>query len=347
MANDKSEQSGAPAATGKPAATPYPELFGNVRITGDLLTADATRPWFAGVPGDKPHHQYVIWLGCQMLRTAHLAQTLDDVMKHFSVDQVMLGGPSNCCGTVHHGRGDVAIGESMTRQTVSKFDAFTPEKLLYWCPSCDNHLRIKGEEFATETTRNRISVIEFLSRAASKEKFVADVPLRVAVHLHHGFVEQDKDTAGIKHLLSMIPGLELIDMPQLEDIGRHCSDGTLKKYGKEKFLTELGDWITEAKRRGAERVISVYHSCHRQLVIAQLGKRVEDRVGVENYLTLMARSLSLPLREDLFTKLTSLGDVDEIMDAMSDRIQKAGIDPGRARRALTAHFASNGPPNKT
>jgi hypothetical protein len=83
------------------------------------------------------------------------------------------------------------------------------------------------------------------------------------------------------------------------------------------------------------------------LVIAQLGKRVEDRVGVENYLTLMTRSLSLPLREDLFTKLTSLGDVDEIMGAMSDRIQKAGIDPGRARRALTAHFASNGPPNKT
>ena len=163
MANDKSEQGSAPAAAAKSAATPYPELFGNVRITGDLLTTDDKRPWFAGVPADKPHHQYVIWLGCQMLRTAHLAQTLDDAMTHFSVDQVMLGGPSNCCGTVHHGRGDIAIGELMTRQTVSKFDAFTPEKLLYWCPSCDNHLRIKGEEFLTDTDqepyqRDRISL---------------------------------------------------------------------------------------------------------------------------------------------------------------------------------------------
>ena len=46
----------------------------------------------------------------------------------------------------------------------------------------------------------------------------------------------------------------------------------------------------------------------------------------------MARSLSLPSREDLFSKLTSMGDVDQIMNAMSDRIQKTGIDPARAPR---------------
>lgn len=322
---------------------PYGELFGNVRITGDLLTERGAKPWIAGSPGSAPHHQYVIWLGCQMLRTAHIAESLEDIMNHLSVDHATLGGPANCCGTVHDRRGDVAVGESMTRQTVAKFDSFTPERLLYWCPSCDNHLRSKGEEFMTETTRNRISVVDFLSATITPAHFVNPVPMRVAVHMHHGFPEQDVDSRGVLHMLSMIPQLDIVEMPEWAIAGRHCSDQTLKKFGREQYLAEMVAWIAEARRRGADRVVSVYHSCHRQMVLSQLDTPLEERLGVENYLSLMARSLGLPARDDKFSRFTTMGNVDQIMKELAPKIAASGIAPDRARRAIKAHFGARDP----
>jgi Fe-S oxidoreductase len=321
-----------------PKLTPYPELFANVRIAGDLLADGNPHSWTTIVSPKADHHKYVVWLGCQILRTAHLAETLDDILGRFTVDHVTLGGPSSCCGTVHEGRGDIAIGESMTRHTVSKFDAFTPEQMLYWCPSCDNHLRIKGEAFATETTRNRKSVVGFLANIVPAEAFICDVPLKVAVHAHHGFTEQDEDVNEIGRILSKIPKLEVIDMPSIPDIGRHCSDAMVKGVGREKYFGLMSAWISEAKKRGANRVVSIYHSCHRHLVMAQLDIPADQRIKAVNYLTLMAQSLNLSIREDKFQKFTSMESTDQIMGALSERIEKLGMEPIKARRAIQAYF---------
>jgi Fe-S oxidoreductase len=337
------DKAAAAQAKAKGDTVPYGEFFGNVRITGDLLTKETERPWVRTVSADAPHHQYVIWLGCQMLRTAHIAESLEDVMKHLTVDHVTLGGPSSCCGTVHQRRGDIAVGEAMTRQTVNRFDSFTPEQLLVWCPSCDNHLRIKGEAFETETTKNRKSVVNLLASTITPAHFVHAVPMRVAVHMHHGFAEQDADSEGVLRILSMIPKLEVVDMTQWPVAGRHCSDTALRNFGKEKYLGAMVDWIAEAKRRGAERVISIYHSCHRQMVISQLDTPLDARVEVENYLGLIARGLGLPLRDDKFARFTTIGNVDQIMKELAGEIEKSGINPDRARRAIKAHFGARDP----
>jgi hypothetical protein len=186
-------------------------------------------------------------------------------------------------------------------------------------------------------------VVEFLVSAMKPEHFVNEVPLRVAVHTHHGFAEQDRDSAGVMHLLSMIPKLELIDMRQWSIEGRHCSDTTLRNYGKDKYLAEMMEWIAEAKRRGADRVVSVYHSCHRQMVVSQLDAPLEARVQVENYLGLMARSMGLPFHQDKFAHFSTLGNVEQIMKELADDIAKTGIDPERARRAIKAHFGARDP----
>jgi Fe-S oxidoreductase len=295
------------------------------------------------VGADSPHHQYVIWLGCQMVRTAHIAQSLDDIMNRLTVDHVTLGGPSSCCGTVHQRRGDTGVGEAMTRRTVEKFDAYTPEQLLVWCPSCDNHLRVKGAEFETETTKNRKSVVNFLASAITPAHFVNDVPLRVAVHSHNGFAEQDADAEGVHRILSMIPKLEIIDMRQWSIAGRHCSDTTLRNFGKDKYLAEMVDWIAEAKHRGADRVVSVYHSCHRQMVVSQLDTPLEARVEVENYTGLIARGMGLPLHEDKFARFITLGNVEQIMNELAEQIAKSGLSPERARRVIKAQFGARDP----
>lgn len=326
----------------KTSDAPYAEYFGNVRILGDLLSDGAERAWMSGVPADAPHHKYVVWLGCQVLRTVHLAETLTDILTHLSVDHVTLGGPSNCCGIIHHLRGDVAVGEKMTRQTVKKFDAFSPEQLLYWCPSCDNHLRQNGDSFSTPTTRGRRSVVGFLAESLTVEKLALDVPLRVALHSHRGFDEQDQDDVAVRRIFSMIPKLQIVDVAAIQGIGRHCSDSTVKKYGDARYHAAMREWIREAKRAGADSVVSLYHSCHRNLVQAQLDDPVGERIEVENYLTLIARSLGLRPHEDRFAQFTTMENVEQIMERLSGRIQEIGINPEQARRAIQAHFGPRG-----
>ena len=99
MSDDQSQQGSAPAFS-------YAEHFGTMRTLGELLRDPAHRPWLTSVPKEAPHRKYVVWLGCNILRTVQLAETLDDILQYLQEDYVTLGGPSNCCGIVHeiHGR---------------------------------------------------------------------------------------------------------------------------------------------------------------------------------------------------------------------------------------------------
>jgi hypothetical protein len=58
-----------------------------------------------------------------------------------------------------------------------------------------------------------------------------------------------------------------------------------------------------------------------------------------NYLTLIARSLGLVEREDVFARFAGSGDVEAMMVELAPRIAAMGLDPDKARAALAAHFA--------
>lgn len=58
-----------------PSRPNYPEYFGNVRIAGDLLSSESGRGWMKSLPNPVPKHRYVVWLGCQVLRTVHLVES--------------------------------------------------------------------------------------------------------------------------------------------------------------------------------------------------------------------------------------------------------------------------------
>jgi len=47
----------------------------------------------------------VLYLGCNVLRTSHLVQTVIAVFDLLGIDYVAVGGPTYCCGIVHHQQG--------------------------------------------------------------------------------------------------------------------------------------------------------------------------------------------------------------------------------------------------
>ena len=326
----------------KPAAVPsfnYGNHFGNFRVLAELLRDPEKRNWLTTMPREPEHHKYVVWLGCSITRTAHIADTLNDVLTYLEADFVALGGPSNCCGIVHSGQGDKAVADNMLRQTVRKFDAFAPEKMLNWCPSCNTELkkRLPAEDM-TETTRGRASVTSFIAENAGRLALATAVPIKVAIHSHGGTPDEDGDGAAVRAILGRIPGLEIVDAPPVTQFQHHCSDANVRKHGKDTYEASLQGWIAEAKRQGATHIVTLYHSCHRQILLTQTAFPEGERIEVVNYLTLIARSLGLAEREDTFARFAKSGDIDAMMGELGPRMETMKLDPDRARKSLTAHF---------
>jgi len=315
----------------------YAAHFARVRNMADLTRNPNEQAWVSNMPARPEHHQYVVWLGCNVIRTVHIAESLSDILRHAGVDFVALGGPTHCCGSVHQGQGAKAVGDNMLRQTVKKFDAFTPERMLNWCPSCDTQLRKAPSESLTETAKNRETVTTFLAKALRPDLFKVSVPVKVAIHAHAGTPDEDADALATREILSRIPGLAIVDIQPVTEILRHCSDANLRKFGEEPYKQALQDWIRQAKAAGADRVVSIYHSCHRQLILKQ---RDTPETGMEivNYLSLVARSLGLSEREDKFSRFAKSGDVDAMMAAVATNIEKLNLDQDRARTVLAKQF---------
>ena len=314
------------------------EYFGNVRVLGDLMRSDPSRPWLTALPQEVRQQRLVVWLGCNILRTAHMAETLNDILDHMGLDHALLGGPSHCCGSVHTASGLRDVADNMLQRTMEKFDQFKPEQLLYWCPSCDDHLSQRDQDLVSETAKRRLNATVFLSRHISQGLLVHPVPVSVAIHRHVDFPEQEEESRAVHDLLSRIPGMRVIDSSAAEGLGRHCTVPRIKDFGEARYVETMEDWTAEAGRRGATHMASIYHSCHRRLTLLQRQHEGVGNLELVNYLTLVARSMGLREREDKFARISKIEDVDAMMSHLESEFTERGVKPDIVRRALKDQF---------
>jgi Fe-S oxidoreductase len=291
------------------------------------------------MPAQPEHKQYVVWLGCNVLRTVHIIETLDDILRHIGLDYVMLGGAANCCGVQHSRRGDAESGRKIAWNTFDRFDAFQPQRLLYWCPSCDNRLNGMGDDLS-DLAADRQHVTEFFVEHLDRFDF-KPLHTKVAIHAHTGTPQQDQDAAATRALLEAIPGLEIVDLPATQEIGFHCADPKIAQLPAGRFGEILNESIAAAVDAGVETLVTIYHACHRELVPAETDDDALGPIKVENYVTLLARSLGLPEHPDRFKHFVQLGDPAAIMAELQPRIAELGLAPERVERAITAQFGSH------
>ena len=319
----------------------YADYFAQISVLGDLLRDSPERPWLTSMPPDPRPAKYVVWLGCNVLRTVHIVETLDDILEHLGVDYVMLGGPANCCGVQHARRDQPETGRRMAWSTFDKFEIFQPEKLLFWCPSCDHRVAGMGDD-VSELVARRQHVTEFFVEHLDLFDFKPlERPLRVAMHTHTGSPQQDIDARATRTLLSAIPGVEVVDVPAMTELGRHCASTEVVKMPPERFRAMLDASIAEAQRRGVDTLVTIYHACHRELVPSEVALDAEEALGpirVENYLTILARALGLPEHVDRYKRFVQLGDPRLIMAELEPRIAELGLAPERAEKFVTAQF---------
>ena len=84
----------------------YKKHFGEITLTQDLTTLPEERTWRLAAPErDAEPHQIVLYLGCNVLRTSHMIRTVTAIFDRLGLDYVAVGGPTYCCGIVHHRNG--------------------------------------------------------------------------------------------------------------------------------------------------------------------------------------------------------------------------------------------------
>src|SRR5258705_10792778 len=81
----------------------YGKYFGEIKLTHDLLSKKEERTWLLKPPRDGERHDVVLYLGCNVLRTSHLVETVGAGFNRLGLDYVPAGGPTYCCGS-HHPR---------------------------------------------------------------------------------------------------------------------------------------------------------------------------------------------------------------------------------------------------
>ena len=158
----------------------YGKYFGEIRLIHDLTTRADERTWRLTAPEPRPARKsIVLYLGCNVLRTSHMIRTVTAVFDLLELDYVTVGGPTYCCGIVHHREGDTAAGEGMAKRTLQLFERYAPDEVVMWCPSCiyfyDDVMHAQVPYRVRHTT-------EFLLAQLPRITFTRRVERAVAVH---------------------------------------------------------------------------------------------------------------------------------------------------------------------
>lgn len=312
--------------------------FRNLIVLNQALTTEGQpfRDSHAQPRTDTARERATLWLGCNVLRTPHIAQLAVSIVRMLNPELSILGGPSHCCGSPMPERGD---RERALARTIGHFRAEAAPTLISWCPSCHTNLR-KGSD-ASSWGFDELHVTEFIARRLDRLELKIPVSARVMLHGHTGTPDRDRDMENCRKLLTAIPGVTIVAEHSEPDLGLHCVPILLApRIGIEGFERRIQELLRMAREAGAEMLVTIYHSCYREIE-----KRLHaDAPVIENYITLLAKALELPVPANIYRELAhgAGARIEELRCAAQER----GVNGREFDRALKAEFPPAPAPDK-
>ena len=314
----------------------YARYFGEIKLTHDLTTKPDERTWQLSPPGPAPEpHAIVLYLGCNVLRTSHMVRTITAIFDRLGLDYVAAGGPTYCCGIVHHREGDVAAAEGMSRHTLELFRRWRPEEVVMWCPSC---IWFYDEVLHAEKPFPVRHAAEFLVSRLPGLRFTQRVDATVALHHHVHSEARRREGAAGRRLLEAVPGLRVVPLEPDPRLGRICAEFQQEALGRDVWDGIIRDEIERVRAAGATTLATIYHGCQRLVC----GFEAEGRIGVEHYLSVFARGLGLEF-EDTYKKYRLWADPERVLADAAPCARASGVDPDRARQFVERTFGPRAP----
>jgi hypothetical protein len=290
-------------------------------------------PWVARYAKPAQPVDVVLYLGCNILRSAHLAFEVISLFEILGVNFQAVAGPQFCCGIVHQRSGDVEGAAKLSRATVAKFAAYGAKQVVIWCPTCQLHLGepLQGEIMPRFPTTH---VSAFLAEKAAQFHFRRDLRIRVAVHTHVGTPQRELDAKSAVKVLQSVPGVEVVGLLSSPDLGYQCVPSLMPQLGPEGFRSTRDGLVRKAREWGADELVTLYHSCHREWCeVGGAGLRVR------NYVSIVAEALGCARRDD-FQEFKRLGKPDAIAALSRPIWESHGLSEERARELAARYFAA-------
>jgi hypothetical protein len=309
----------------------YAKYFGEIRLTHDLTTRPEERTWRLVPPPREPEpRRFVLYLGCNVLRTSHMVRTVTAIFDRLGLDYVAVGGPTYCCGIIHHRQGDVAAAQGMSRHTLELFQRWKPEEVVMWCPSC---IWFYDEVLQADKPFPVRHATEFLVSRLPELTFTQSVSATVALHHHVQSEPRRREGAAGRRLLEAVPGLRVVPLEPDPRLGRICAEFMQAELGRAVWDGIIRDEIERARAAGAGTLATIYHGCQRLIC----GFEAEGRIAVEHYLSVFARALGIEF-EDTYKKYRLWADPERVLEDAAPCARASGVDPARARRFVEETF---------
>jgi Fe-S oxidoreductase len=317
----------------------YAGYFSRIREIERLVVPADGINWLEKYSTPEKPVDVLLYLGCNVLMTAHLAREVVKVFEAIGVSFAAVGGPQFCCGIVHYGHGDRDASTRLTRATVGKFESFGAREVVMWCPSCTKHfdeviLKQQQPDFTvTHTTA-------YLAARADRLPFRQEIAGRVAVHAHSGRPQQEADAAAAATLLAAIPGLTVTGAVEDAELDYHCSNVIIERLGLERFRAIRLGLARKAVAQRADTVATIYHSCHREWSDLEL-----PALAVRSYISLVSESLGIS-EPDRYQEYRRRRDIDATVDTAREAWQSHGLTEQQARGLVRKHFLESRYPAK-
>ena len=245
-----------------------------------------------------------------------------------------MGGPGQCCGVYQFREGDFASTAKVGFATIDGLAAAGTSTVLSWCPSCQLQIgEVALPSYERQFGDKPFDLNPFLVYLAGRADELATlmkhrVEKRVA--LHERPVLPDV-MAAVKKLLSIVPGVELVDI-DVPRVGTQANSlAVLPAFKRELVQRELAA-VADA---GVTTLATVYHACHRELCDAGDGRSFE----IVNFMEILGAGLGLHA-EDLYKRLKLMGDIDDIIVETNPLIAEHALDLDTVRDALLAEFGT-------
>ena len=146
-----------------------------------------------------------------------MVRTVTAIFDRLGLDYVAVGGPTYCCGIVHHRQGDTAAGEGMANRTIELFERYAPDEVVMWCPSCIyfyDEVKHAQVPFPCDTPRSSSS------RSCPRMTFTARVERTVALHAHGVGEARLREARAGRELLAAVPGVRVVPLEPEPRFGR-------------------------------------------------------------------------------------------------------------------------------
>ena len=264
--------------------------------------------------------EVIFYTGCNVLKTPHIVLSVMDVLDVLGVDYDVAGGTSHCCGVYQFLDGDLETYDRVGGRTFQRFAESKATRVLTWCPSCQKQFgEVEADRAPPPFRLDHVS--EYLAENLEKLRphFVAQPPRRAALHFHDGL---PGNVEGIKALLRAIPGLELVDVPQDSAFSYMCYNA-MAAY-RERSQSNDRALLEAAQAHGVDVVVTMYHSCQRNLG----GAEAHYPFQVRNFTELLAEAVGRGGHPDNFKRFKTGHDLDEAILAARRYLRQNGVRVG-------------------